>query len=316
MQEDYSNIRSDGSLVYLRTNTGEWFYYDRRDPLLGRGAMGTVYVGREYGNHRRLVAIKRLSDSLADNPNARRRAREEAALAFRHRNLVEMIGYCEEDPDSGPLFIVSNLVQGMTIDKYVSLNLGDVHDRPERIVRCCLPVLDALDYLHSKNILHMDIKPSNIMVENGNNIRLMDLGIACSSSVISSSNGGLLGTPGFAAPEQYVDAGQTELNISRATDIYELGATIYNLISGEKPYDDGSTRLAAIPGVKGPLMDVISTSLEKRQENRYQSAREFKAALMDAMQSKPKRNTNNWILPVLAGIAAAIVLLFIITKLN
>ena len=192
MGQEASNIRVNGPLVYIRANTGEWFYYDVREQPLGNGAMGTVYFGRSFSNHRKLVAIKRVSDKMAENPRVRKRAKDESAFAFRHQNMVEMIGYCENHPDKGPIFIISNLVQGVTLDKHVITTLNNMPDRVNRIMRCAIPVLDALEYLHGKEILHMDIKPTNIMVENGRNIRLMDLGIACVSTSLDSSKGGLL----------------------------------------------------------------------------------------------------------------------------
>lgn len=304
------NIRVEGPRVLIRANTGEWFYFDVRDQPLGSGAMGTVYPGRALANHRQLVAIKKVSSEIENNQKIRKRAREEAALAFRHQNMVEMIGYCENHPCCGPMFIISKLVQGITIDRYVRMNFENKPDRTVRIVRCILPVLDALEYLHNKSILHMDIKPSNIMIENSSNVRLMDLGIACTSSVIDPTKGGLIGTPGYAAPEQYVEAGQTELDISKATDIYELGATIYDLLSGRKPYSDNPNRLTIIQKIPNKLMKVLSKALAKRQEDRYQTAREFKAALKDALL--PRQNPV-WpkVIAIAVGVAAIAVLIYV-----
>ncbi|MBR1570699.1 MAG: serine/threonine protein kinase [Bacteroidales bacterium] len=310
----HQNIKVDGNKVYLRANTGEWFYYDKTEKPLGSGAMGTVYFGRAYNDRYDMVAIKRVAPQIAEIPAVRQRAKTEASLAFRHRNLIEMVGYCEEYEDEGPIFIISRLVQGVPLNKYVE-QLRNSPDWVARICRTTYPVMDALTYLHEKGIVHLDIKPSNIMVENGSNIRLMDLGIAYTSKLISSGNGGLLGTPGYAAPEQYIQKGQTEISFKNTTDIYELGATLYDLLSGVKPYSDDSDSLKPIPGVSRPVMKVLSKALQRFPADRYQSAAEFKRALTEAVAGKsaPSRNasgksggTPSWLLPVLIGAGAAV----------
>lgn len=280
------NIRVNGSVVYLYVNH-VWYHFDSAQRPLGAGAMGTVYLGRNCADHRDLVAVKQVNPAYARLQPIRDRARLEASLAFRHRNLVEMIGCCEEGGLAGPMFIVSRLVQGVTIDRYVEKTFAGHPDRINRIIKCMFPVLDALDYIHSKGIIHLDIKPSNIMVENGSNIRLMDLGIAYTHARPGASSAGLLGTPGYAAPEQYLKPGQTSLPFEPATDIYQTGATLYELIGGSKPYADDPDTLSRLPGVPHHMMKVIARALEKEQGDRYSTARQFSVALRDAMNRKP-----------------------------
>lgn len=280
------NIRVRGSEVFLYVGR-EWYHYDASQRPLGAGAMGTVYLGRNCRDSHDLVAIKQVNPAFSRLQPIRERARLEASMAFRHRNLVEMIGFCEDGNINGPMFIISRLVQGVTIDKYVNQTFSQRDDRVERIVKCVFPVLEALDYIHSKGIIHLDIKPSNIMVENGSNIRLMDLGIAYTHAHPGMTASGLLGTPGYAAPEQYVMPGQTSLPFDATTDIYQLGATLYELIGGVKPYQNNSDKLDAIPGVPKPLMKVIARGLALEQAGRYTTARQFKNALNEALQEKP-----------------------------
>lgn len=281
-----ANIRVNGSEIFLRIGR-EWYHYDSSQRPLGAGAMGTVYLGRNCRDSHDLVAIKRVNSAFSSLPPIRERARLEASLAFRHRNLVEMIGCCEDGNINGPMFIISRLVQGVTIDRYVNQAFASRDDRVERIIKCIYPVLDALDYIHSKGIIHLDIKPSNIMVENGSNIRLMDLGIAYTHAHPGMTASGLLGTPGYAAPEQYIQPGQSDLSFDATTDIYQLGATLYELISGVKPYQNDPDTLDQIPGVSKPVMKAIARSLAKEQDERYSSARQFKSALNEALQRKP-----------------------------
>ena len=221
MKPNYRNIVQKGDEIYLCVN-GEWFFYNQTEPPLGAGAMGTVYLGRSCQTQER-VAIKRVVDKYANVPSIRERAKLEASLLFRHRNLVEMIGYCELNPYNGPIFIVSRLVQGITLDEHVNTHLRNRKDAVKRICESLYPVMDALDYLHQKGIVHMDIKPANIMIEHGSNIRLMDLGIAYTPDSVSMTSPGLIGTPKYAAPEQIIEPGQVQLTVDKTTDIYELG---------------------------------------------------------------------------------------------
>ena len=285
MMANQPSITWNGSFVYLRVGK-RWYVYDSAQPPLGAGAMGTVYLGCAYDDRYDRVAIKLVHPRFASVPSIRERARREASLAFRHINLVEMIGLCADDDPQGPMFIISRFVEGKTLDEYVRLFDG-LPDRVVRVVRTMLPVLDALDYIHSKGIIHLDVKPSNIMVENERNIRLMDLGIAFTQDCVNMTSAGLLGTPGYAAPEQYVQRGMTRLQVDAATDVYEAAATLYELLSGRKPYDHGTQSLSLIQDVPEPVMQVIARALERDHTARIATAREFKLGLEHALAAPP-----------------------------
>jgi serine/threonine-protein kinase len=270
---------------------GEWYCYDPRQEPLGSGAMGTVYLGYRVKDGMQM-AIKRVKDSFANNPMIRERAKQEASLAFRHNNLVEMIGYCEYAPNNGPIFLVSKFVSGIDIDKYVQKYITG-SDRVEKISMAMCQVLDALDYVHSRGVIHRDIKPSNIMVENDSNIRLMDLGIARMSGGNKFSAYGFIGTPQYAAPEQ-ISRDKASGQINAATDLYALGITYYELLTGANPFDcdtevDTLTRQMRDPLPKNDLipkrlMNVLSKATEKDQMKRFQSAAEFKSAVNEALK--------------------------------
>ena len=277
--------------IYLYV-LNEWYCYNPSNSEIGGWAMGTVYRGIRCRDGAP-VAVKRVKDQYANNPQIRSRARLEASLAFRHPNLVEMIGCCEWAPDYGPIFLLSHFVHGEDIDKYL-LSFTNSSVKVEKVCLAICSVLDALDYVHSKGIVHRDVKPSNIMVENNSNIRLMDLGIARMNGGNKFSQVGFIGTPEYSAPEQILrDQNGGNSNINVTTDIYAVGITFYELLTGKNPMacpTDVETltkqikeKLPASNMIPRKLMRVIWKSTEKEQGLRYQSALEFKHAIQNAL---------------------------------
>ena len=312
--------RKNDPYLYLYV-MGEWYCYNPMEPPLGSGAMGDVYRGYRCKNGA-MIAVKRVKDCYANNKMIRDRARQEASLAFRHPNLVEMIGYCEYAPNEGPIFILSHFVQGDNIDKYVK-SFGDSPARVEKICNAICSVLDALDYVHSRGVIHRDIKPSNIMIENGSNVRLMDLGIARMNGGNKFSSFGFIGTPEYSAPEQMLrEQGGTTVQINATTDIYELGITFYELLTGENPMACATEAetltkqmkepLPSNPKIPRKLMHVLWKATEKEQAKRYQTALDFKRAIQDALLPEPplSERVGTWIQThVLSVIAIFITLL-------
>lgn len=275
-------FQQQGPLVYLHVGHDTYCYDTRLKPV-GAGAMGTVYFGRNIKTNR-ATAIKMVNPKYASIQSVRNRARAESSMAFRHPNLIEMVGCCENHPSQGPMFILSNFISGVTLDQHVDRYLRPMNDAVARICRTIFPVLDALSYLHSSGITHLDIKPTNIMVEKGHsNIRLMDMGIAYTRDDHEITSPGLLGTPGYAAPEQYVQPGE-HLQVDCRTDIYELGVTLYELLAQEKPHDMQSA--PDIAGVPKPVMKVIRKATAYYADDRYQKAAEMKTALRDALMPR------------------------------
>ena len=139
--------RQGDPLVYLFAQ-GQWYFYNPADKPIGSGAMGDVYRGYSCTT-RKPIAVKRVKDAFANSPMIRERARQEASLSYRHPNLVEMLGCCEYAQDKGPIFILSNFVNGTNVDGYMKY----FENSPLRVEKaCCViySVLDALDYIHSK----------------------------------------------------------------------------------------------------------------------------------------------------------------------
>ena len=142
----------------------------------------------------------------------------------------------------------------------------------------------------------MDIKPSNIMMEQGRNVRLMDLGIADVSETINSSTSGMMGTPKYAAPEQFSDV-TNKPQLTSATDIYEAGITLYELITKQNPFSASTVEeskvlhhgmiLPKVQGISDSVFEVTRKATAIRPDERYQGANEMKQALRDAL---PPRN--------------------------
>ena len=314
-----SRVIIKGHKYYLMTDNNQRFYYDEGRKI-GSGAMGTVYLGFNFDTQEK-VAIKRVKDKYSNIPAIRERARVEASLMFSHQNLVEMLGYCEMYPDQGPIFIISRYVQGETIDIFVDKHLRSYKDWAKRICEVVYPIFDALAYIHSKGVVHMDIKPSNIMQEQGRNVRLMDLGIVqmTTHSDVSGSSG-LMGTPRYAAPEQF-DNGTKKLDAR--TDIYELGVTIYELLTKKNPFDsnnlevmkkrhkDATVVLPYHVGVPNAVIDVLRVATMPDPNKRFDDVYAFRHALQSAFIPKPK--PWKWIIGgiLLLLIIGAIVLTFI-----
>lgn len=306
MAEFYQQVvqRDGDSRIYLNVR-GNWFYYDTQGTPLGDGAMGTVYLGFSCNSNQR-IAVKRVKDQYANNRMIRERAKQEAALSFSHPNLVQMIGLCEVAPTNGPIFILSGYVAGITLDSHVKTQLSGLseEDRIEKISHEICNVLDALQYLHSRGVVHRDVKPSNIMLENGSVVKLMDLGIARLNGGNKYSSYGFIGTPQYAAPEQIL-RDKDHKEIGAETDIYSTGVTFYELLTGNNPFKceveaemlsrQITMKLPSDKRIPKRLFKVIQKATEKEPAKRYHSATEFKFAILDALEKNKERSLQNWI---------------------
>ncbi len=259
---------------------------------LGKGGMGVVHLARQL-TLERPVAVKSLRASHQTGPEAIKLLREGWITgAMEHPNVVPVhdIGL---DSDGYPLIVLKR-IEGQD---WLSL-LGDDEDGDgdplERNLRTFLQVCNAVSYAHSRGVLHRDIKPSNVMIGEFGEVYLMDWGIAVSLEddgsgrlPLASDATGLAGTPSYMAPEML----DLPPKLSRATDVYLLGGTLYHLLVGRAPHHSDArdvrevieSILRSTPDLPddapGELADVCRRAMAPDPAERYESADTLKSAV-------------------------------------
>lgn len=257
--------------------------------IIGTGGMADVYKAKDRVLDR-FVAVKVLKGELCNDANLIERFRAEAKAAARlsHPNIVRVF---DVDSQAGIHYIVMELVEGVTLKKYIERK-GKVPS--EEAIMIVLHVLAGMEAAHQNGIIHRDIKPQNIIISMNGEVKVTDFGIArVSSNQTISIN--TLGSVHYSSPEQARGA-----HSDFRTDIYSLGVTLYEMVTGRVPFDGESTVAIALmhlqdtPVRPSVYNSQISTSLEKiilkcMQKSptaRYQSttalAADLKMALSDA----------------------------------
>jgi tetratricopeptide (TPR) repeat protein len=250
---------------------------------VGRGGMGAVFAAvRDDGEFEQKVAVKLIKGGLHSSAIARRFRHERQILAsLEHPHIARLLDGGVSD-DGAP-FYVMEFVEGRPIDDYCRARGLDAPARLELFRQVCA----AVSYAHGRLIVHRDLKPSNILVTEDGQVKLLDFGIA---KVLSQTDDGArqtatqLGmmTPDYASPEQFRGEPATT-----ATDVYSLGVVLYELLTGERPYDLRGLRLdemlravcetepARPKTLGGDLDNIILKALKKEPERRYVSVEQF-----------------------------------------
>jgi serine/threonine-protein kinase len=248
---------------------------------IGKGSMGIVYKAKQVSVDR-VVAIKILLDTLAQNKEFIKRFEREAKIAAKlsHNNIVNAIDAGEVDSH---YYFVMEYVEGVTIKDYVDKHKTFEEKEALRIV---LAIAEALKHAHQRGLIHRDIKPENVILTRDGGVKLADLGLARITDDEKwglSEAGMAIGTPYYISPEQV--RGQTNIDIR--ADIYSLGATFYQMVTGRVPYG-GETpsevmrkhvdpNVAMVPpdhlntNLSGGLGMVVETMMAKNREHRYQT---------------------------------------------
>ncbi len=234
---------------------------------LGRGGMAVVFRAQDEALGRE-VALKFITEEYVAQEKAlemfQREARASAQL--NHPNIVTVHDVGTLD---GRAFICMELVEGVPLDDFIE---GQERLKVLEALEIIEKVLGALEYAHSKQIIHRDIKPSNVMVGEGGLVKLMDFGLA-KSIADGSKTTMVAGTPNYMAPEQF-----TGKNINASTDIFAVGATLYEMLCGESPFEGVQRDKAPVPvnerngKVPKVLGMLIQRALELEQERRLNKA--------------------------------------------
>lgn len=264
---------------------------------VGRGSTGTVYLSHDpfYG---RDVAIKVYRDPGEEDEGEARATRKmffnEAQMVGRlqHPNVLPIYDAGEE---GGRYYVVMEHVHGArTLAAYCR---PDNLLPPEEVVRIVFSAARALHYAHTRGVVHRDIKPSNIMLTVDNDVRIIDFGIALWRDTEISSIRGVAGSPSYMSPEQV----KAE-DLGPGSDIYSLGAVMYELLTGRRPFKAPNlARLlhqivfatpVPIHSLRGDipeeLEEIVWRAMHKRPEDRHASALEMAAALTRAHQTLRK----------------------------
>lgn len=199
----------------------------RIEELIGRGGMGSVYRAR-HEKTGELVAVKLISQHVADEARFRRRfaAEVEMLKRLRHRNIVRLIGYGEQE---GQLFYSMELVEGESLQQRIR--------RLKRLdwlatIDIAIEVASALKHAHDIGVIHRDLKPANLVLTDGGAVKLVDFGIAKLFGFGEQTMAGsVLGTADYMAPEQ-----ASEEPITPRTDLYALGSVMYAMLTGRPPF--------------------------------------------------------------------------------
>lgn len=281
--------------------------------LIGEGGMGHVYLG-EHISLGRKAAIKVLLQQYANNPEIRARFKNEAAALshLHHPNIVTLYDYVETED---MLCLVMEYVEGHNLDHYIANIRGPI---PEAVA---LPLFDqilmAFAYAHSMGVVHRDIKPSNIIITPDNRVKILDFGIAKlleHKDHKLTRTGSRMGTVLYMSPE-LVQGKAVDLR----SDIYSLGVTLFQMLSGHEPYDKTLPEFEIYnnivhnplprikefyPMVSSHVQDIIDKATRKLPEERFDSCDQFMAALHPTKITKNEAeivnpiNTNPKVQPV------------------
>ena len=269
---------------------------------LGRGGMGMVYRAEQTSLHRQ-VALKVLSRERTKDPSfvAKFVAEARAAAKLQHPNVVQVF---DVDNDGETYFFAMEVMQG-SLEGWLKQNGAMPVDRALQVVS---DAASGLAYAESLGIVHRDIKPDNLMLDQHGAVKIADLGLA---STVEETEEKAIGTPHFMAPEQVLRKA-----IDHRTDLYALGCTFYRLVTGKTPFrgqtvkdilraqvkDEPEPANKANPQVPAEVAAIIGKLMAKAPDQRYQTANDLLEELAALLQPPPKKGL--WI-----GLAAAAVVL-------
>ncbi len=261
---------------------------DRYEVLekIGTGGMSDVYKAKDQKLNR-FVAVKILKQEFSENKNfvSKFRVEAQAAAGLMHPNIVNVYDVGEED---GIHYIVMELVEGITLKKYIEKK---VRLTTKEAISIAIQVAMGIEAAHNNHIIHRDIKPQNIIISKEGKVKVTDFGIAkaASSNTITSN---VMGSVHYTSPEQARGGFSDE-----KSDIYSMGITMFEMLTGRVPYNGDTTVSIAIRHIQDPMPsmrdfvpeippsveNIVMKCTQKSPDRRYQSMSEMIADLKHSL---------------------------------
>lgn len=259
--------------------------------VLGKGAMGLVYEGRDPNLDRRVaiktIKVENLTDEEAAEYEIRFRTEARSAARLQHPHIVSVY---DSDRDGDIAYLVMEFIQGLDLKHH--LDQGQRYTL-RQAVSIMSDLLSALDYAHQQGVVHRDIKPANLLLEADGRVKLTDFGVARiqDSGEATRTKGTMVGTLKYMSPEQVHG-----LPIDARSDLFSAGIVLYQLLTGTRPFDGtgdydiiqkivGQAPPAPTslnPQLPAAIDEVITRALAKSRDDRYASAQDFSTALQAA----------------------------------
>jgi serine/threonine protein kinase len=288
--------------VTMTLHSGDQLDHYRIEALVARSGMASIYRGTDIRNGRQ-VAIKIPHPEVESDPALydRFHREEEIGKLLDHPGVMKVF----TDDDRSRVYMVMEWVDGRLLRKILD---EECKLPPERAVQLAVRILDALEYIHSRGVAHRDLKPENVMVDNSDNIKLIDFGIAASAKsrrLTFAKFSQTMGTPDYISPEQV----KGKRGDARS-DLYALGVMLYEMLTGKVPFSGDNAfvimndRLLnnpvppreVDPSITPEMQEIIYRALERDPKNRYATARDFAWDLQhqDKVGVAARPELHNW----------------------
>lgn len=295
------SVFSPDLLTMTLLQAGDQLDHYRIDKLVANGGMASIFRATDLRNQR-AVAIKVPHPDVKSDPalSDRFHREEEIGKTMDHSGVVKVFA----DDDRSQDYMVMEWAEGRSLRKVLDEQRSLV---PERSVRIALRILEALEYVHSHGVVHRDLKPENITVDEHDNIKILDFGIAANakSRRITFAKFSQMGTPDYISPEQV----KGKRGDSRS-DLYALGVMLYEMLTGKVPFSGANPLLvmndrllnSPVPPreidstIAPQLQEVIYRALERDPKKRYPTAHEFSWDLthQDKVGVGERPEVHNW----------------------
>ncbi|MGA3190483.1 MAG: tetratricopeptide repeat protein [Bryobacteraceae bacterium] len=272
--------------------------------LLGEGGMGAVYEA-EQEEPRRVVALKVIRLGLATPERLRRFRQESRALArLQHPGIAQIHESGTADTGFGPQpYFAMELIRGLPLGEYAEVHRLDVRQKLAMIAKIC----DAVQHAHQRGLIHRDLKPGNILVDETGQPKILDFGVARvteadggAHATMQTGLGQLVGTLAYMSPEQVVG---DPAGVDARSDVYSLGVILYEMLAGRLPYEVSRGRMpeaaqtireedpAPLSSMertcRGDVDTIVRKALEKDKTRRYASAEDLAADIRRYLNDQP-----------------------------